>query len=55
MSEDAIAAPRERYAEITEEITRIPLHYPDKRGWWICFGVALLLLLTFFVSAGVLF
>ncbi|HWL69542.1 MAG TPA: NrfD/PsrC family molybdoenzyme membrane anchor subunit [Geminicoccus sp.] len=55
MSEDAITAPRDRYAEITEEITRIPLHYPDKLGWWICFGIALLLLLTFFVSATVLF
>ncbi|WEX10564.1 NrfD/PsrC family molybdoenzyme membrane anchor subunit [Chelativorans sp. AA-79] len=46
---------RDRYAGITEEITRIPLHYPARLGWWICFGFALLLLLLFFVSVTVLF
>ncbi|MGE0004293.1 MAG: NrfD/PsrC family molybdoenzyme membrane anchor subunit [Parvibaculaceae bacterium] len=45
----------ERYAAVTEEITRIPLDFPEPRAWWICFGCALLLLLAFMVSAAVLF
>ncbi len=55
MSEDAIAAPPDRYAEITEEITQIPLNYPEPVAWWICFGASSCFLLLFFISAGVLF
>ena len=44
-----------RYAAITDEITRIPLDYPQRRNWWILFGLANLLLLSFIVSTGVLF
>ncbi len=40
---------------ITEEVTRIPLAYPEPRAWWICFGFSLLLLLTFLVSAAMVF
>ncbi|HZP98255.1 MAG TPA: NrfD/PsrC family molybdoenzyme membrane anchor subunit [Reyranella sp.] len=43
------------YAGITHEIVEVPLHYPGRRAWWACFGVALLLLLSFFVSVGWLF
>jgi Ni/Fe-hydrogenase subunit HybB-like protein len=53
MTEIAAGA-RDPYTAVSEGITRIPLHYPDPRAWWICFGFALLLLLAFFVSAGVL-
>ncbi|MCL4767684.1 MAG: polysulfide reductase NrfD [Hyphomicrobiaceae bacterium] len=49
------ATPRDRYAAVGEEIIRIPLNYPNRLAWWICFGFALLLLLMFFISAGVLF
>lgn len=49
------AMERNRYAGITDEITGIPLHYPAPLGWWIAFGLALLLLLLFFVSVTVLF
>jgi Ni/Fe-hydrogenase subunit HybB-like protein len=52
---DIPAGKRDRYAEITEEITRIPLDYPKRGAWWIFFGFALLLLLLFFVSVAVLF
>ncbi|MEN2976502.1 polysulfide reductase NrfD (plasmid) [Tistrella bauzanensis] len=45
----------DRYAGITEEITRIPVAYPKPGAWWICFGVALCLLALFLVSAGMLF
>jgi len=44
-----------RYAEITGEITRVPLDFPQRRNWWILFSFSLLLLLVFVVSAGVLF
>ena len=52
---DIAAGPGDRYAAVTEEIAQIPLHYPDPVAWRICFGFALLLLLSFFISAGVLF
>jgi molybdopterin-containing oxidoreductase family membrane subunit len=44
-----------RYAAITAEVVDIPLAFPSPRAWWICFGFALLLLILFAVSAGVLF
>ncbi len=51
-----IAADRdERYAQVTREIAGIPASFPTPVGWLICFGFASLLLLLFFVSAGVLF
>jgi molybdopterin-containing oxidoreductase family membrane subunit len=53
MSDAAMAA--RRFDAITREIVDISLDYPRRGAWWICFGAALLLLLTFFVSAGVLF
>jgi molybdopterin-containing oxidoreductase family membrane subunit len=40
---------------ITAEITRIPLHYPHMRNWWLLFGFSLVLLGCFFVAAGALF
>ncbi|MEP9396381.1 NrfD/PsrC family molybdoenzyme membrane anchor subunit [Mesorhizobium sp. KR2-14] len=40
---------------VTEEVTRIPLAYPEPRAWWICFGFSLLLLLTFLASAAMVF
>ncbi|HQS08523.1 MAG: hydrogenase [Rhizobiales bacterium 24-66-13] len=54
MSDFAGGTP-DRYAAVTQEITSIPLRFPAPRGWWILFGFALTLLLTFFVAAGVLF
>ncbi|MGB0083831.1 MAG: NrfD/PsrC family molybdoenzyme membrane anchor subunit [Rhodomicrobiaceae bacterium] len=44
-----------RYVAAAEQVTRIPLRFPALGAWWTCFGLALLLLLTFFISAGVLF
>jgi molybdopterin-containing oxidoreductase family membrane subunit len=43
------------YAAVTDEITRIPLAYPARGAWWICFGLSSCLLLLFFVSVAVLF
>jgi molybdopterin-containing oxidoreductase family membrane subunit len=39
----------------TDKVVRIPLTYPDPRGWWISFAAALVLLLLFLVSVGKLF
>lgn len=50
-----VAIPPRSGAALTHEIVDIALDYPDRRGWWICFGVSLLLLFWFFVSVGVLF
>ncbi|MGF7163335.1 molybdopterin-containing oxidoreductase family membrane subunit [Rhodoligotrophos appendicifer] len=55
MTERPADARQDHYAAVTDEITRLPLAYPDPRGWWICFGLSLCLLLLFAVSAGVLF
>jgi molybdopterin-containing oxidoreductase family membrane subunit len=41
-------------AGITEEIARIPLDFPRPRMWWLLFGISLLMLVSFFISAGVL-
>jgi molybdopterin-containing oxidoreductase family membrane subunit len=43
------------FRTLTREIVDISLDYPDRRGWWLCFAGALLLLVCFFVSAAVLF
>ena len=51
---DVAPTPR-GYAAVTGQIVGIALDYPDRRAWWICFGVALLLLLSFFISVTVLF
>jgi molybdopterin-containing oxidoreductase family membrane subunit len=42
-------------AGITEEIARIPLDFPRPRMWWLLFGISLLMLMSFFISAGILF
>jgi Ni/Fe-hydrogenase subunit HybB-like protein len=42
-------------AALTREIVDISLNYPDRLGWWLCFGGALCLLMCFFVSVSVLF
>jgi Ni/Fe-hydrogenase subunit HybB-like protein len=42
-------------AALTREIVDISLDYPDRLGWWLCFGGALCLLMCFFVSVSVLF
>ena len=39
---------------LAQPIVTLPLNFPDKRGWWILFAGALLLLGIFFVSVGVL-
>jgi molybdopterin-containing oxidoreductase family membrane subunit len=43
------------YATVTEEIAAIPLHYPQRRNWWLGFAVSFALLLLFLVSVAVLF
>ena len=50
-----VPAGGDAYRAITREVVDISLDYPDRRGWWICFGGALILLLSFFVSTTVLF
>src|SRR4051794_5791363 len=50
-----ILPPQQSYADVTDQLARIPLHFPSRRIWLIalCFASALLGLL--FVSATVLF
>lgn len=43
------------YRAVTREIVDISLDYPDRRGWWLCFIGALVLLLSFFASVTWLF
>jgi Ni/Fe-hydrogenase subunit HybB-like protein len=52
---DQAAGAGGHYAGVTEEIAGIPLHYPDPLAWRICFGFALILLLCFLISAGMVF
>jgi Ni/Fe-hydrogenase subunit HybB-like protein len=52
---NAAAEGKDAYAGVTQEVTGIPLRFRHARGWWMLFGPASLLLLVFFVSAGVLF
>ncbi|TWB12436.1 quinol:cytochrome c oxidoreductase quinone-binding subunit 1 [Nitrospirillum amazonense] len=42
------------YAHVTAEVTRIPLHYPRPKAWWLCFLPACGLLAVFFTALGVL-
>ena len=41
--------------DVTDQIARIPLHFPTRRRWLIALGLSSLLLLLFFVSVAVLF
>ena len=50
-----IAPSARDFRTLTHEIVDISLDYPDRRGWWLCFIGALLLLLSFVVSVTVLF
>lgn len=43
------------YGDVSREITDIPVSFPRKTAWRICFAASLCLLLLFFVSVGVLF
>lgn len=52
---EAAASAGDRYAQVTREVTGLPAAFPAPRGWLVCFGAALFLLLLFLVSAGVLF
>jgi molybdopterin-containing oxidoreductase family membrane subunit len=46
---------RDPYARITEQITRIPLDFPQRRNWWLLFAASSSLLGLYIVAAGVLF
>ena len=46
---------REAYDIVNEEIVDLPLAFPARRGWWLCFSGALALLALWFVSVIVLF
>jgi Ni/Fe-hydrogenase subunit HybB-like protein len=50
-----IAPDARDFRAVTGEVVDISLDYPDRRGWWLCFAGALLLLMSFFVSVTVLF
>lgn len=54
MSDVAAGAP-DAFGRVSEEITGIPFHFPHRGTWWVLFGGALILLLIFFISVGVLF
>ncbi len=41
--------------DVTDQIARIPLHFPTRRRWLIALALSSLLLLLFFVAATVLF
>jgi molybdopterin-containing oxidoreductase family membrane subunit len=43
------------FAPVTQEVTRIPLDFPQRRSWWILFLAACALLLLYVISAVVLF
>ncbi len=50
-----ILSPRQGYADVTDQLASIPLHFPSRRRWLIALGFASLLLGLFFVAATVLF
>ncbi|OHV80988.1 NrfD/PsrC family molybdoenzyme membrane anchor subunit [Ensifer sp. LCM 4579] len=52
---DAASTTVVRSETVSEEITRIPLGFPNPRAWWLLFAFALLLLATFIISVAVLF
>lgn len=40
---------------VTDEIARIPLDFPRKKMWWVLFFISLMMLVSFFISAGAVF
>jgi molybdopterin-containing oxidoreductase family membrane subunit len=50
-----IILPHQTYADVTDQLAGIPLHFPSRRIWLIALGVASLLLGLLCVSAIVLF
>jgi molybdopterin-containing oxidoreductase family membrane subunit len=49
------ASAQQRYEPVTSKVTDIPLRFPHRRTWWLCFLAALTLLAIYFISAAVLF
>ena len=52
---DPILAPGQSFADVTDQIASIPLHFPTRRRFLIALALSSLLLLLFFVAATVLF
>ena len=50
-----ILPPRQTYADVTDQLASIPLHFPSRRIWLIALCIASALLGLLFVSATVLF
>jgi molybdopterin-containing oxidoreductase family membrane subunit len=50
-----ILPPDQSLGDVTEQLARIPLHFPTRRRWLIALGISNLLLMLFIVSAIVLF
>jgi Ni/Fe-hydrogenase subunit HybB-like protein len=53
--ERPILPPDQSLGDVTDQIARIPLHFPTRRRWLIALGLSWLLLMLFIVSAAVLF
>src|SRR4051812_9318315 len=49
-----VIEPGYTYESVTDSISSIVLHQKTPRGWWIGFGISLLLTLVLFVSLGYL-
>ncbi|MGI8525135.1 MAG: NrfD/PsrC family molybdoenzyme membrane anchor subunit [Pseudolabrys sp.] len=50
-----ILPPNQTYADVTDQLAGIPLHFPSRRRWLIALGISSALLGLLFVSATVLF
>ena len=50
-----ILPPQQDLGDVTDQLARIPLHFPTRRRWLIALGLSSLLLLLFVVSVTVLF
>ncbi|MGB8040082.1 MAG: hydrogenase, partial [Pseudolabrys sp.] len=50
-----ILPPRQSYADVTDQLASIPLHFPSRRRWLIALFFSSLLLGLLFVAATVLF
>jgi molybdopterin-containing oxidoreductase family membrane subunit len=50
-----ILPPRQTYADVTDQLAGIPLHFPTRRIWLIALGASSALLGLLFISATVLF
>ena len=50
-----IIPPEQTYADVTDQLAGIPLHFPTRRTWLIALFLSSLLLGLLFVSAIVLF